>query len=68
MSTAPEVVVAKHCGMRVLGLSLVTNMVVMENDSDMTPPTHEEVMEAGRKRTEAVQRLVKTVLQKMSAQ
>ena len=30
------------------GLSLVTNMVIMEHDSDTPPPTHQEVMETGR--------------------
>lgn len=30
MSTIPEIVVARHCGVRVLALSLVTNKVVLE--------------------------------------
>ena len=30
MSTVPEIVVARHCGIRVLALSLVTNNAVIE--------------------------------------
>ena len=43
MSTAPEVVVARHAGMRVLGISLVTNLAL----PDGAPANHEEVLEAG---------------------
>ena len=45
MSTVHEVIVARHMGVEVLGLSLVTNMAagVLEQTID-----HEEVMETGR--------------------
>ena len=45
MSTAPEVVVAGHCGMEVLGFSLLSNMA-----AGMLPKplSEEEVLEAGK--------------------
>jgi purine-nucleoside phosphorylase len=47
MSTVHEVLVARHGGMRVLGLSGITNVARLSADEG-EPPTHEEVMEAGR--------------------
>ncbi len=45
MSTAPEVVVARHCGMRVLGFSGISNVHKLDGHA---PTTHEEVLEAGK--------------------
>ena len=42
MSTCPEVIVARHCGIRVFAFSLITNECVLEEDSDETL-NHEEV-------------------------
>jgi purine-nucleoside phosphorylase len=46
MSTVPETVMARHAGLRVLGLSGISNVLSGEEDGPQT--THEEVLEAGR--------------------
>jgi purine-nucleoside phosphorylase len=45
MSTAPEVIVARHGGTRVLGLSGISNKANLDGDSITT---HEEVLAAGK--------------------
>ena len=64
MSTAPEVVVARHCGLRVLGLSLITNMVVTEYNSKQKA-NHAEVLETTRMRSKVLQRLVTKIVAKI---
>jgi purine-nucleoside phosphorylase len=44
MSTVPEVIAAKHAGLPIAAISLITNSHVHPAD----PPTHEEVLEMGR--------------------
>jgi purine-nucleoside phosphorylase len=44
MSTVPEVIVARHMGLRVLGISCVTNMAAGISGE---PVVHEEVLETG---------------------
>ena len=45
MSTVPEVTVARHGGMRVLGISGISNKANLDGN---TLTTHEEVLEAGQ--------------------
>jgi purine-nucleoside phosphorylase len=64
MSTVPEVIVAKHCGMRVFGISLITNSVIMEYDAEATA-NHEEVLQTGERRGKDLQKLVSHIVGKI---
>lgn len=47
MSTVPTVIVARHAGVRVLGISTITNMAIPDPKPG-TVQTHEEVLETGK--------------------
>jgi purine-nucleoside phosphorylase len=46
MSTAPEVVVARHAGMRVLGVSMISNLVI-DTPGTAAQTLHEDVLATG---------------------
>ena len=50
----PEVMVARHCGIRCFGLSLVTNMCVMDYEDNNHVPDHAEILETGESQTENI--------------
>ncbi|NXH17148.1 PNPH phosphorylase, partial [Bucco capensis] len=64
MSTVPEVIVARHCGLRVLGMSLITNTVVLSYSSQ-EKANHEEVLRVSLVRAEALQNLLTHLLGKL---
>lgn len=65
MSTASEVIVARRCGLRVLGLSVVTNMTVKDASSDFVDITHESVLKVGKTVGEKLQPFVKDVIKNL---
>ena len=62
MSTAPEVIVAGHCGMEVLGLTLLSNMAAGILDQ---PLSEQEVLDAAAAAREKFSGLVRACLRKM---
>jgi purine-nucleoside phosphorylase len=64
MSTVHEVIVARHMGLEVLGLSLVTNMAAGVSDEIIH---HEEVMEIGRRVEAQFTSLVKALIPQVAA-
>jgi inosine/guanosine/xanthosine phosphorylase family protein len=59
MSTVPEVIVARALGLRVLGVSLVTNVA---GGSELS---HEEVLEAGRRAAGSLATLLSAIVRRL---
>ncbi|XP_020622615.1 purine nucleoside phosphorylase-like [Orbicella faveolata] len=68
MSTVHEVVIARHAGIKVLGISLITNVAVMGYGENGTAANHMEVLETGKKRSADMQKLVSTVVGKIETE
>lgn len=61
MSTVPEVITAKHCGLTVFGLSLVTNVGIMDYDSK-DEANHQEVLDVGEKRKTQLKQYISAIV------
>lgn len=62
MSTVPEVIVARHAQMRVLGISAITDRAVPE---DLKPLTAEEVLEVAEKTGRLIAQIIFEVVRKV---
>lgn len=62
MSTVADVVVAKHCGMEVLAMSVICNYAAGMTD---TAPTHNEVIEYADKAAHNLENLVRSFVKKL---
>lgn len=58
MSTVPEVIVARHCGIRVFGISVITDLGIADNPVEVS---HEEVQLAA----DAAQPLMTTIMSEL---
>jgi purine-nucleoside phosphorylase len=61
MSTVPEAIVARHMGLKVLGISCITNMAAGISEN---PINHDEVMETGQRVRETFTQLLRRVIAK----
>jgi purine-nucleoside phosphorylase len=62
MSTVPEAVVARHAGLKVLGISCITNLAAGVSEG---PIDHAEVIETGERVRETFSALLRAILPKL---
>lgn len=63
MSTVPEATAARHMGMRVLGISCITNLAAGMSDEAIN---HDEVMETGARAAEVFGELLRRIVRKIN--
>lgn len=63
MSTVPEAIAATHMGMKVLGISCITNAAAGMSDA---PIDHEEVMEIGKRVADIFEELLQRVIARIA--
>jgi xanthosine phosphorylase len=63
MSTVPEAISARHCGLKVLGLSIVTNLAAGLADQTLS---HEQTLAVAAQAGERLQRLLSGLLEELA--
>ncbi len=63
MSTVAEAIIARHCNLKVLAISTVTNMASGMSEEFLT---HEAVLKVGKMAADDLTRLVKAIVKRMS--
>ncbi|XP_034940220.1 purine nucleoside phosphorylase isoform X2 [Chelonus insularis] len=66
MSTAHEVIAARHCNLTVFAFSLITNLCVCDYDC-LDEANHEEVMEVGRSRQPVIAEFVRRMVHRLQS-
>lgn len=62
MSTVPEILVARHCGLPCMGISCITNMAAGITGKELS---HQEVQEAANKVNKQFKDLIKAIVEKI---
>jgi purine-nucleoside phosphorylase len=62
MSTVPETIVARHCGIKVLGISAITNMAAGVTGKAIS---HQEVIDTGKRVNKSFSSLMDAIIEKL---
>lgn len=65
MSTVPEVIIACHCGIKVLAVSLIANNSILDAENDVSI-NHEKVLAVAAKRADLLQMWFKKIITRVS--
>ncbi|HCN52444.1 MAG TPA: purine-nucleoside phosphorylase [Prevotella sp.] len=63
MSTVPEVIVARHCGIRVFGMSVITDLGISDHPVEVS---HEEVQEAAHRSEPLMTEIMREMIHRLS--